>query len=75
MDLTRATSLEIRVRPNAKWFSLVALLESGMEMTVLTEKEWHKIHHMMIRMTVELLQRNKNMKIDLETGNLVVDYD
>lgn len=75
MDLSRAESIEVRVRPNARWYSLVAVLQNGMEMTIITEPEWHKVQHMLQRMTVELLQRNKNMKIDEETGNLVVDYD
>lgn len=74
MDLTRAESIEVRVRPNARWYSLVAVLQSGMEMTILTEPEWHKVQHMLQRLTVELLQRGKDMKIDEETGNLVVDY-
>ena len=74
-DLSNATSVEIIVRPGAKWFSVVALFPSGRDLTLFTPKLWEEAFHLQQRLTVELLQRGKDMKVDEETGRLVVDND
>ena len=74
-DLSRAESIEIKVRPNASWYSIVAIMPGAREHTVLTTKDWSEAQHLQQRLTVELIVGGKNMKIDEETGRLVVDYD
>jgi len=74
-DLSRATSVEVIIRPGARWFSVVALFPSGIDITLFTAKEWGEAFHLQQRIQVEIIQRGKDMKVDEETGRLVVDYD
>jgi len=74
-DLSSATEIKIKVRPGARWYSVVAVLGDCRELTVHTTPDWDEALLWLQRLTVEILVNGKDMKEDQITGRLVVDYD